>query len=91
MCIGVHVFASTYCCACTKAGGKENMGGVEIQSDVLHLPVVNSRHTKSKLVRQQKGSFPLNIICQRPNPRQLMLLPKGGHARPTLCDTIARD
>lgn len=43
MCIGVYVFASTYCCTCTKAGGKENMGGVGIQCDVLHIPVVNSQ------------------------------------------------
>lgn len=47
MCFVVYVFASTYCCVCTKAGGKENMGGVGIQGDVLHVPVVSAWQTKS--------------------------------------------
>lgn len=75
-CIIYSVWIYVHWCACIclyllLCVHKENMGGEGIQVDVLHITVFNSRQTKCKLVRQQKGSFPLNIICQRPNPLQL--------------------
>lgn len=78
-----YVFTSTYCCSWTNAGGRDNKGGVGIQGDVLHIPVVNSRLNS----RQQKGSFPLNII----QPSTLRMLLERGRSRSILCDTLARD
>lgn len=73
MCTAVYIYLPPQIVVRAHELGEKNTGRVEIKGDVLDIPVINSRQRKSKLVRQQIGSFSLNSVCQRPHPRKLRM------------------